>query len=113
MHGKILAVDDEPDQLELLDELLTEEGFTIETAANGLEALDMVGRCRPNMIIVDVSMPKMDGFTFCEKLRKTPKNARPRRHSRAHADRVARALRPVERLCTWCQRLSHPAVQTE
>lgn len=75
MRGKILAVDDEPDQLELLNLILKEEGFVIDTAANGLDALDMVGRSRPDLIVVDISMPKMNGFTFCEKLRKNPATA--------------------------------------
>jgi DNA-binding response OmpR family regulator len=75
MNGKILAVDDEPDQLAMLDELLTEEGFTIDTAVNGLDAFDKIGRCRPDLIVTDISMPKMNGFTFCEKLRKNPATA--------------------------------------
>jgi CheY-like chemotaxis protein len=75
MHGKILAVDDEPDQLALLDAILKEEGFTIDTAANGIEALDKVNRCRPDVILVDVAMPKMNGFTLCAKLRGNPATA--------------------------------------
>ena len=75
MQGKILAVDDEPDQLALLDAILKEEGFTIDTAANGVEALDKVNRCRPDAILVDVAMPKMNGFTLCAKLRGNPATA--------------------------------------
>jgi len=75
MHGKILAVEDEPDQLELLALLLREEGFAIDTAANGLEALDKVAHSRPDLIVLDVSMPKMNGFTCCQKLRENPATA--------------------------------------
>ena len=72
MRRKILAVDDEPDQLKLVDQLLQGEGFAIDTAANGAEALKKVYRSRPDLILVDASMPVMNGFTFCESLRKDP-----------------------------------------
>ncbi len=75
MPGKILAVDDDPDQLEVLDLLLTPSGFTVDTAANGLEALDKVARCRPDLIVLDVSMPKMNGFAVCEQLQADPATA--------------------------------------
>jgi len=69
MRGKILAVDDQPDQLQLVDELLKEEGFVVGTAADGWEALNTVQRFHPDLILVDASMPKMNGFTLCEALR--------------------------------------------
>ena len=75
MPGKILAVDDDPDQLEVLDLLLRPAGFAVDTAADGLEALDKVARCRPDLIVLDVSMPKMNGFAFCEKLQADPATA--------------------------------------
>jgi DNA-binding response OmpR family regulator len=75
MRGKILAVEDEPDQLELLALLLLEEGFAVDTATNGLEALDKVAHSRPDLIVLDVSMPKMNGFTCCQKLRENPATA--------------------------------------
>jgi DNA-binding response OmpR family regulator len=76
MRGKILAVDDEPDQLALVDLLLTDEGFEIDTAPDGLEALKKVQDAPPDLILVDASMPKMNGFTFCETLRKNTATAR-------------------------------------
>ncbi len=75
MHRKILSVDDDPDQLGMLDLLLGHEGFAVDTAANGLDALDKVARCRPDLIVLDVSMPKMNGFAFCEKLQADPATA--------------------------------------
>jgi len=75
MRGKILAVDDDPEQLELIGLFLQGEGFVVVTATNGLDALDLVGRCRPDLIVLDVSMPKMNGFTVCEKLRLNPATA--------------------------------------
>ena len=75
MRGKILAVDDQPDQLQLVDELLSEAGFVVGTAADGREALDTVQHFRPDLILVDASMPKMNGFTLCEALRKNTATA--------------------------------------
>jgi DNA-binding response OmpR family regulator len=72
---KILVVEDEPDQLELLALQLRDEGFVVATAANGLEALDQVARSRPHLVVLDVSMPKMNGFTVCQKLRDNPATA--------------------------------------
>lgn len=69
---KILAVDDEPDQLELVGDILTGQGYKIDTAANGVEALGKVCRSRPDLMVVDISMPRMNGFTFCEAIRNNP-----------------------------------------
>ncbi len=109
MQGKILAVDDEPDQLELIALLLRQEGFTVDTAANGLEALDQVAGHRPDLIVLDVAMPKMNGFAVCEKLQADPATA-PNPHPHAH--RVPRPLRRVERHRARRQRLSHQTLQT-
>ena len=66
----ILLVDDEPDILEIIRYNLTSEGYTIETAENGLEAIEQAKKVRPQLIIMDVMMPKMDGFEVCRKIRK-------------------------------------------
>jgi DNA-binding response OmpR family regulator len=71
MRGKILTVDDEPNLLKLASLLLKKAGYDVDTAADGLEALEKVKRSRPDLILVDVTMPRMDGFTFCETLRKS------------------------------------------
>jgi DNA-binding response OmpR family regulator len=75
MRGKILAVDNEADQLALVDCFLSEEGFEIDTAPNGLEALQKVEDYQPDLILVDACMPKMNGFTFCETIRKNANTA--------------------------------------
>ena len=75
MRVKILAVDDEPDQLEMVGLLLQEEGFAIETATNGAEALEIIYRSKPDLILMDVAMPAMNGFAACEALRKDPTTA--------------------------------------
>lgn len=66
---KILLVDDEPDILELLSFNLSNEGYQIFTAENGKEALKIADKQLPNLIILDVMMPVMDGIETCERLR--------------------------------------------
>lgn len=69
---KILLVDDEPDILEIVGYNLSSGGYQVFTAANGLEAIEVAKRELPNLIILDVMMPKMDGIEACEQLRKLP-----------------------------------------
>ena len=59
---KILVVDDEPDIVETISFRLKKEGYAVITAADGLEALDKARNESPNLIILDVMMPKLDGF---------------------------------------------------
>ncbi len=68
----ILLVDDEPDILEIVGYNLTEEGYQVTTASNGLEAIEKAKKKKPQLIILDVMMPEMDGIEACEKLRKIP-----------------------------------------
>lgn len=74
-RGRILAIDDHPDELELVDSVLKEEGFVIDTAVDGLDGLQKVQSTRPDLIVLDASMPRMNGFTFCEALRRDPATA--------------------------------------
>ncbi len=66
---RILVVDDEPDLRELLTTSLTYAGFDVSAAANGNQALAAVADRRPHLIVLDVMMPDMDGFTVTRKLR--------------------------------------------
>lgn len=68
----ILLVDDEPDILEIVGYNLTQEGYVVVTAENGLRALDQAKKYKPQLIILDVMMPEMDGIEACEKLRAMP-----------------------------------------
>lgn len=70
--AKILLVDDEPDILEIVGFNLSQEGYRIVTAANGKEALTKAKAELPNLIIMDVMMPEMDGIEACEAIRKIP-----------------------------------------
>jgi DNA-binding response OmpR family regulator len=65
----ILAVDDDPDVLGTLARALTREGFEIGRATSGLEALKSLGERRPDMIILDIIMPGLDGLAVCRKIR--------------------------------------------
>jgi two-component system, OmpR family, alkaline phosphatase synthesis response regulator PhoP len=68
----ILLVDDEPDILEFLGYSLRKEGFNVQTALNGREAIEQARQTHPHLIILDVMMPEMDGIETCRELRKIP-----------------------------------------
>ncbi len=69
---KILLVDDEPDILEIVGFNLANEGYTIITAENGLEAVKKAKKEKPHLIVLDVMMPEMDGIEACEQIRQIP-----------------------------------------
>ena len=69
---KILLVDDENDILEFLSYNLKKEGFQIYNASDGFEAIQVAKEVIPDLILLDVMMPKMDGIETCEELRKIP-----------------------------------------
>ena len=73
--AKILAVDDEPELTELMQYNLVRAGYEVTTAANGREALDCIKRCRPDLILLDLMLPDLDGFGVCEILRRDPLSA--------------------------------------
>ncbi len=70
---KILLVDDEPDILEFLKYNIEREGFTAYTASNGKEGVEMALKHLPNLILLDVMMPGMDGIETCHALRQSDK----------------------------------------
>lgn len=69
---KILLVDDEPDILEIVGYNLSLEGYQIITATNGVEAVKKAKKEKPQLIILDVMMPEMDGIEACEHIRNIP-----------------------------------------
>ncbi|MGB3570667.1 MAG: response regulator [Phormidesmis sp.] len=69
---KILVVDDLLDNLRLLASLLTEEGYTVKKAPDGAMALSNVPRFQPDLILLDIMMPEIDGYTVCQQLKANP-----------------------------------------
>ena len=70
---KILLVDDEKDILEFLTYNLEKEGYNVVTADNGKKALEIAKKILPDLIILDVMMPEMDGVSTCIEIKKNPK----------------------------------------
>lgn len=68
---KILLVDDEPNILQFLELGLTNEGFEIQTATDGMAAVAMASEFQPHVVILDVMMPGMDGFEVCRMIKKS------------------------------------------
>ena len=68
----ILVVDDDPDILEALSEILEAEGFEIRRARNGKEALERLEPDQPQLILLDLMMPVMDGWEFAQRMRQKP-----------------------------------------
>ena len=69
LNKRILIVDDEKDILEFLSYNLEKEGYDVVTANNGIVGLEFAIKYKPDLIILDVMMPEMDGITVCEKIR--------------------------------------------
>ena len=66
---KILIVDDDPNILELVSIQLTQAGYEVQKASNGFEALELLNEGYPDLAVVDVMMPGMDGYTLTRKIR--------------------------------------------
>ena len=69
---KILIVDDEPDILELIEYNLKKEGYQVYLASNGADGVTMAKKVHPDLIILDIMMPKMDGIEACRIMRAIP-----------------------------------------
>lgn len=69
---KILVVDDEPDIVELLSYNLEKEGYQVQTARDGKSAVEIAKEYKPDMVLIDIMMPVMDGVETCRQLRENP-----------------------------------------
>ncbi len=73
--AKILVVDDTPQNLKLLGDLLSVKGYSVSTAANGEEALAKVAAEKPDLVLLDVMMPGISGYEVCKRIRANPETA--------------------------------------
>jgi len=71
-YGPLLVVEDVPNVMELLEVTLRFKGYPVTTARNGQEALEKIATNRPALVITDILMPKMDGFSLVHRLRLDP-----------------------------------------
>ena len=72
MNKRILIVDDQEENLYLLQVMLGSNGYTLEQARNGAEALELARKVKPDIIVTDILMPVMDGFSLCRECKKDP-----------------------------------------
>jgi len=68
-HPKILIVDDDPDILDAVGTILESQDYQVVTARNGMEGLTKLKEEKPDLMILDLLMPKMDGFAVCKELK--------------------------------------------
>ena len=71
-RNKILIIDDEPQIVRALELLMQREGFEVRSASDGVEALSAIEDAAPDLILLDLMMPRMDGFELCQKIRLNP-----------------------------------------
>ena len=69
MNEKILVVDDEPNIVVSLEFLFKREGYTVVVAYDGQEAMDAIARERPDLVLLDIMMPKKTGYEVCQEVR--------------------------------------------
>ncbi|NEQ40553.1 MAG: response regulator [Okeania sp. SIO3I5] len=72
LKANILVVDDQPKNLKLLSHLLEEEGYEVQQAINGKVALKALTQSNPDIILLDIHMPELDGYTVCQKIKTAP-----------------------------------------
>jgi DNA-binding response OmpR family regulator len=75
MASKILVIEDDPAISRLVDYSLRHEGYEVITAANGLEGINKAHKEAPDLVILDVMLPGMDGFEICHRLKSEPDTA--------------------------------------
>src|SRR4030095_12272626 len=69
MNNRILVFEDTPANIQALARILKEKGYQISVATNGRQALEVLTRIQPDLILLDVMMPEMDGFETCERIK--------------------------------------------
>ena len=72
IKGKVLIVDDIPEDLKVLSKTLQQEGFQVRAVTSGRMALRVVHSAKPDIILLDIKMPEMDGYEVCKYLKSNP-----------------------------------------
>ena len=73
MSKKVLVVDDEPNIVAALEFLLEKQGYRVKVAANGEEALEQLDAFGPDLVLLDVMVPKLSGYEICQRMRTEPR----------------------------------------
>ena len=73
MSKKVLTVDDEPNIVAALEFLLEKNGYDVSVAADGVEAIEQLDAFRPDLVLLDVMVPKLSGYEVCQRMRAEPK----------------------------------------
>src|SRR5687767_36858 len=92
LTAKVLVVDDCPDQVQAVTKILESKGLNVMAASSGLEAIRATFNHRPDVILLDLSMPDMDGFTTSQRLRELTETPIVVISARSHIDDVTRAF---------------------
>ncbi len=71
-NGTVLAIDDDPRNLQLLSSVLAEAGYSVRAANSGARALKMMEREAPDLVLLDITMPEIDGYEVCRRIRSNP-----------------------------------------
>lgn len=70
LNNRILIAEDDPDLSELVHEVLADKGFAPIAARDGQQALDLIDRCHPDLVLLDIGLPVLDGFEVLRRLRR-------------------------------------------
>src|SRR5262245_3906688 len=71
MNERILIVDDTPANIQMLSGMLKEKGYQLSVATNGMQALEVLEKIKPDLILLDVMMPELDGFETCRRIKRS------------------------------------------
>ena len=74
-HAGIMVVDDQPANLRLMENMLTQQGYGVRSFPRGRMALAAAGRQAPDLVLLDINMPEMDGYEVCERMKSDPQLA--------------------------------------
>ncbi|MDD3732544.1 MAG: response regulator [candidate division Zixibacteria bacterium] len=70
--AKILVIDDEPEITDIVETFLTESGYTVEVENTAINAMEKARQFKPDVILLDIMMPDVDGYNVCQEIKKDP-----------------------------------------